>query len=479
MGATSSSHSLRVPRVIALALVCVLPLRAGSIPPLPALPFETLDASIRDQVRQAYDAARRAPRSADANGKLGMILYAYEQYEFAGPCFERARAFAPKEVRWAYFLGRIRETLRKYDEAAAAMREAARLDPSYLAAELKLGEYLLESGKPEESRRVFESVLTRHPDAAAAHYGLGKIFAARREFDLALPHLRKACDLFPGFGAAQYAIALVYRDLGDRTQAQEHLALYQKDKLGWPPAGDRLMAEIDALKTAANSHIRRGIELAESGQLEAAAGEHEQALRVDARLVQAHIHLIILYGKLGKPKEAEEHYRAALALNPNLIDIHYNYGVMLTLANKYPEAAEAFRRALSLNPAHPEAHYNLAALLMLSGKLEEAAQHYRAAIESKPDFRMAHFDLGRILAQQGKLQEAVDHLLLTLTPDDDETPRCMYALAAAYARSGNRESAVKYLRAARGKAVALGQTALVASMDRDLQILETADTVKP
>jgi tetratricopeptide (TPR) repeat protein len=459
-------------RLLTLALI-VVPLYGQSMPPLPVLPFDTLDSSIRDQIRDVYDAARKSPEDAGANGRLGMILFAYEQYEFARPCFERARAFSPNEMRWAYFLGRIFETLRKYDEGARAMREALHLDPGYLPAELKLGEYLFESGNPEESRNVFEAVLARHPEAAAAHYGLGRILAARRESDPALVHLQKACELFPEFGAAHYAIALVYRDRGDRAKAQEHMALYQRDKLGWPPAGDSLLAEIESLKTAANSHVRRGIELAESGQLAAAADEHEQALKVDPKLVQAHIHLIILYGRLGKPDRAEEHYRAALALNPNLVEIHYNYGVMLTEQKEFGEAAEAFRHALVLKPAHPEAHYNLAALLMLSGKLDEAAEHFLAALEVRPDYRMAHFDLGRILAHQGKLQEAIDHFLLTLTPDDDETPRCMYALAAAYARTGKPEIAVKYLRDARQKAATLGQTDLAASMDKDLQILES------
>ena len=87
-----------------------------------------------------------------------------------------------------------------------------------------------------------------------------------------------------------------------RAKAQEQLALYQKDKLGWPPAGDRLMAEIVALKTAAECPYPKGIELAESGQLQAAADEHEAALAADPRLVQAHVNLIILYGKLGQPQ---------------------------------------------------------------------------------------------------------------------------------------------------------------------------------
>jgi len=48
----------------------------------------------------------------------------------------------------------------------------------------------------------------------------------------------------------------------------------------------------------------------------------------------------------------------------------------------------------------------------------------------------------------------------------------MYALAAAYARAADRENALKYMREARQRAAALGQSDLLSSIERDLHILE-------
>ncbi len=234
------------------------------------------------------------------------------------------------------------------------------------------------------------------------------------------------------------------------------------------------MAALVALKTGADARLQRGIQLAEAGQLQAAADEHEAALLADPKLLPAHVNLIRLYGSLGRPEKAEEHYRAALALDPNLAEIHYNYGVLLTGQGKNVEAADAFRRALELKPAYAEAHNNYAYLLMTSGKLDEAAQHYRAAIESKPDYRAAHFNLGRILVQQGRVADAIEHFRQTLTPEDEETPRCTYALGAAYARVGNRAEALKYMQEAQQKATARGQTELAISIEKDLRRLTQA-----
>jgi len=286
-------------------------------------------------------------------------------------------------------------------------------------------------------------------------------------------HLSRACELAPTFGGAHFALARIYRGIGKKEKAQQHLALYQKDKLGWPTLPDPLLADILALRNSSTDYLRRGIELAEQGQLKEAAEEHEAAVEIDPTLVQAHVNLIRLYGQLGEPSRAEEHYRAALEMAPHLAELHYNYGVLLN--DRDPAGgAEAFRRALELKPNYAEAHNNYALFLMLSGKLDDAVRHYRMALEERPDYRAARFNLGRILVLQGQFDEAISHLRQTLLPKDDETPQFAYALGAAYARSGNRAEALRYMREARKKATALGQSALLASIERDLQNLENA-----
>jgi tetratricopeptide (TPR) repeat protein len=482
--AYTSANSVRYRRltipITALLLAgCVAPmffhaplLSSQEFPAVPKLPLETYEAAVRDQIQTAYQAAVDHPHEAEASGVLGMLLYAHEQYEFADPCFRRALALAPGDGRWAYYLGRTLANLRRCDQALASLKEAIRINPGYLPARLKYGECLLEAARTDESRKVFQSVSDDHPDDPVAHYWLGKIDAGGRNFASALDHLRRACDLFPGFGAAHFLLAGVHRDLGETAAAQDELVLYQEDKLGWPPTPDPLLRAILDLKTGAAAHLRRGIDLAEANQLEAAALEHEQALLADSKLVQAHINLIRLYALLDKPEQAENHFRAAVALDPNRAEAHYNLGVLMLRQNRNAEAADAFRRALELNPSYVEAHNNYGFLLMMAGKLDEAAEQYQAALAGKPDFRSAHFNLGRILAQQGKIQQAIDHFLMTLTPDDEEAPRCLYALGAAYARSGNRESALRYMKEGRRKAARFGQSTLLDSIDKDLRLLE-------
>jgi Tfp pilus assembly protein PilF len=108
--------------------------------------------------------------------------------------------------------------------------------------------------------------------------------------------------------------------------------------------------------------------------------------------------------------------------------------------------------------------------------LSEATVEYRKAIENKPSDRQAHFNLGRILVNHKQYKEGIQQLEKTIEPEDENTPRYVYALGAALARSGDRQNALRYIRRARDGAAARGQSALLTSIERDLRALETPGT---
>ena len=452
--------------------------RAASLPELPQLHMANFFPSIRQQVQQAYNAARAHPEDAASNGKLGMVLDTYEQYESAEVCYQRALLLDPDSFRWAYYLGAAEAHQGKYEEAAARLRAALRLKPDYLPAWLSLAESLLLTGKWNESGSLYEEVVKKYPDNATAHYGQGRVYTARGDAAAAAKSYRRACELFPAYGAAHYALALEYRKLGETQKSQEQFSLYEANKTTVPPVEDPLLAAVQELNFGATMHLRRSIELEKAGKIEEATRENEEALEIDPNEVQAHINLIILYGRAGQIEKAKQHYAAAVSLSPNRADAYYNYGVLLFKQREHREAEQAFELALQINPFYAEARHNLGYLLEQQGQLDEALEQYRKAIEDRPDFRLARFHLGRILVNQKKFNEAIQEFLKTLSPEDESTPSYLYALAAAYARAGNRESALLYIRKAREQAVARGQTQLLVSIDRDLRALEQEGSQK-
>jgi tetratricopeptide (TPR) repeat protein len=443
------------------------------LPGLPRLAIDSFRPRIRDQVQQAYREVEAKPRDPDANGRMGMLLHAFEQYESAEIGYRRARILDLNSFRWAYYLGLVQAIDGKNEEAAATLRGAVRLDPGYLPARLKLAEVLLNSGRLDESQEVCQSMAKDDPQAAPVYYWLGRVASAKGQAAASIEHYRKACELWPSFGTAHYALALAYERTGQTAEALQHMAVYQKYKADRDPQPeDPLLEAVRSLDNTALAHLMKGVDLENAGQLEAAIAEHEKAVQEDPKLAQAHANLIALYARVDRAGDAEKAYRATVQINPNLPQSHYDYGVFLVSRERYREAEAAFRKALESSPSYAEAHSNLGAMLERQGKSEEAIQHYRAAIDNKPNYRQAHFQLGRLLLMKKKPGEAIAQLSQTLTPEDGDTPRFMYTLGAAYAEAGDYTSAGRYLREAGQRAASQGQTQMLGQIEAALRKVE-------
>jgi predicted Zn-dependent protease len=111
-------------------------------------------------------------------------------------------------------------------------------------------------------------------------------------------------------------------------------------------------------------------------------------------------------------------------------------------------------------------------MLEREGKSEEAIEHYRTAIGNKPNYRFARFQLGRLLLMKKRTAEAIAQLLQTLTPEDQDTARFMYALGVAYAEAGDFASASRYLREAGQRAGSQGQDQLLGQIETSLRKVE-------
>jgi len=439
-------------------------------PEIPQVNIAGLPRETQEQVAQAYAVARKQPQDADAVGMLGMLLDTYHRSEDATLCYRRAHLLAPAAFKWLYYWGSLLLRENKMGGALPILTTALRLEPEYLPARLKVGEALLGAGKTEEAGKIYEGILKDYPDTAEAFYGLGRVKAALGDQAGAAELYGQACQLFPTYGAAHYGLAMAYRKLGRIEEAEEQANLHEHNNYIVPPLADPLRDELRALDMSAATHLERGVQLEQVGRIDDAIAQTEKALRLDPSLVKAHVNLLILYARAGKPKEAEEHYKAVLAVNPDEFpDAYYNYGVLLLREGKFEEAEKAFRKTLAISPSNDAAHDNLGYLLEREGKLSEAAAEYRTAIEINPASRQAHFKLGRILVNQKQYREGIAELLQTLTPVDENTPAYLYALGAAYGRTGDSTQAVHYLEQAKEQAIQRGQTALASEIEKDLE----------
>ena len=450
---------------------------AGEAPPLePWSDLAALVASptefgphVRGVVERAFAAARAAPTDPSSIARLGMVLHAYDKFEGAAMCYERALDLQPGQSAWLYYLGSVRAELGRNDEALEALGQAVRIDATYAPARLRLADVLLATGEVEQSRASYAALTREDPDLVHAVYGLGRSLSELRQHAAAVEQLARAIELVPEFGSAHYALGLAYRDLGDEAAALRHVAESERTAGGrQPPVDDPLMREIHALRSDPRSRALRGSRLQNEGRLLESIEQYEQALASDHDLVQAHVNLISLYTRTGRPEQAEQHYRQVLRLNPNIADAHYSFAVLKFQQGQHAQSEAALSRALEINPAHYAARVSLGTLFETQGRSRDAIRQYELALSHHPNRAGARFVLGRQLVRQGEVERGLASIEASLTPQSPETPAFMYELAGFHARLGNGEQAQRWLARAHQLALEYDLQDLVAEIERDL-----------
>lgn len=450
------------------------PAPAEDLPPIPDLaPWkDEFDATAWQRIEAAAGRLRTEPTSAEANGRLGMILHAHERYKLAEPLYLRSHLLAPDHYPWAYYLGVVRVPLGKLEGAASTFRRVVALKPDDVPASLALADVLRQLGQADESREAYQRIIRHHPGSAVAHYGLGRVQADTGDLPGAVEHFRKACELFPEFGASHYALGLAYRNLGDGARMREHLVQFRQSSAKEPPRKDPLLDAIQSLASGATWHLEQGIALRDQGDFRGAETAFLRALEIDPDHSVVHGNLSSLYVVLRDPVKVEEHYRKAVAIDPGMYKTHYNFGMFLGMSGRMGEAEEALRKALEINPYHALSHNNLGYLMAQKGQADEAARHFRLAIQYEPNFHLPHFNLARLLMSQGKADEAVRHLERTLKPENEGTPVYLHTLALARIQLKQFQKAREAALKAKQMAAASSQQSLLREIEALLARLE-------
>jgi superkiller protein 3 len=107
-------------------------------------------------------------------------------------------------------------------------------------------------------------------------------------------------------------------------------------------------------------------------------------------------------GQLSNLDQAAAEFRQALRLNPRFASAHRLLGVTLRRQGSHAGALAQFRRAVEIDAKDPEAQCDLGMELKTGGAMAGAIAAFQRAIALKPDFEKAHYNLGIALRAQGQ-----------------------------------------------------------------------------
>jgi len=155
------------------------PTAAPVIPP--PIPPNIQDPEILQVIEETRQDVIDHPRSADAWGRLGMVLLAQLFDIDADHCFAEAARLDPSDARWPYGRGLL-ALKRNPDNALPFLRQAIAVEsrPGTLSDySMQLAEALLERRELDEAEQLFGQEYERDPSNLRAAFGLGLIAVAR------------------------------------------------------------------------------------------------------------------------------------------------------------------------------------------------------------------------------------------------------------------------------------------------------------
>ena len=141
--------------------------------------------------------------------------------------------------------------------------------------------------------------VTKSPNNARAHAGLGSYLVHNNQPDKALPHFQKALAIKKNDLDALFGLGTV---MIKKKQPNRAIIYFRQ-----------------AIRVSPNyhkSHYNMGIAQEEAGQIGKATLSYRRAIQINPYYSEAYNNLGILYGKTGRLQQAIDQFRKALALNP-------------------------------------------------------------------------------------------------------------------------------------------------------------------
>lgn len=380
----------------------------SGLPP-PDVNLEGADPAVAAAVEDRRARVQQSPHSAEAWGKLGMVLLVHQFQPQAALCFDQAERLDPREPRWPYFQA-LEALLRTDLQAARAKLERAvplcgdELD----GPQLSLAEVWLGLEDFDEAQRHFSLLLEKNPRHARAHLGLARIAVKRGNLRASLEPLSLAQRSPCTRQAACELLAEVHQRLGNQTRAEaaRRRAAELPIDLNWP---DALRDELAEMRTGkanwlrqADAHNREGHPAAALALLQHTVQDYPDADDGWFALGRAYYERKML-------APAEDALRRAAALAPTNYEPVNELGRVLIAQNNRAEAMKCFRKALELKPSCAQAWYNLGSCLVGADDRTGALEAYGNAVRYAPEMFEAQFALAVLLAQTGQHAEALVH----------------------------------------------------------------------
>ncbi len=310
----------------------------------------------RAEALSYFEAAAKAdPQNTWARCDAAAMLYELARAPEAELIYKSVLEADAKHVGALSGLGQLAKERGDKEAALAHFDAAVAADPANPWVRCDAANMLRELARYDEAEMIFKTVLGDHPEHGAALTGLGHLARRRRDRAGALNYFEGAAKADPRNPWVRCDLANILRELSRFGEAETMLkSVIENDK--------RHVGALTGL-----GHIAR-----QRGELDAALGYFETALKVEPQ-------------------------------NP---DLRCELAAVLREASRIDEAERVFKEVIETHPQHATA---LTALGQLARQREDRGatlRWFEAAVAAEPDDVSIRVEFARALRQQGEFARA-------------------------------------------------------------------------
>jgi tetratricopeptide (TPR) repeat protein len=158
---------------------------------------------------------------------------------------------------------------------------------------------------------------------------------------------------------------------------------------------------------AARDFLAKGDDLRRQLKWQEASESYTAALRIAAKLPQAHFGLGIAMNAMGKPAGALTEFRLAAEGMPQNSDALYSYGQALVFARKLTDALPWMKKAVYLDPANLEKRDQYIEVLLDDNMVDAAIEEANKTKTVFGEYKLYYERVARALETKGQEDAAV------------------------------------------------------------------------
>lgn len=388
---------------------------------LKAADYLLMSGQFEDAQTRAEQVLEKDPKNVQAQIARANALAGLDNLDGAVAQIEEAIALEPERATGYMNLAQVKLAQGKRDEARATFEKAVALEPSSIAALLALANFQLAVGEIVEAEQTLQRTLAIDANQLLAHRALAAIYLTSNRAAAAEPHVIQVARASSPNG--QFALADYYTLVGRPADARKILTPLIGDSGAFAGAQLRL-AQLDyAEGRRPEAHAMLDEVLArEKGNVAvlmakaqwlAAEGESRDALPHAMAAVQAEPNSAAAHYLLGRVRAlqldvdaAANEFNEVLRLNPRAVAARLALSQLELHRDRPDVAVELAQGALESSPGNPLARLNVARGFIAQRDLTRADAELRDLLEQYPNASAVHAAAGSLLLARNDLANA-------------------------------------------------------------------------